>query len=110
MVINLIKDEKGLFVFGPLWFVVLVVIIAFVIGLFKQNTPNRSVNQYNDYKPLDNTINSNICPMCKKSNLGNAKFCVSCGHPISNSELLCNECGAENPFGSNFCQNCGNKL
>ncbi len=58
----MINDEKGLFVFRPWWFVIIVMIISIVAGLFRQqnNVPKKSVNLVNDYIPSENRINAKL--------------------------------------------------
>jgi hypothetical protein len=51
----MINDEKGLFfAFGPWWFVIIVMIIAFVAGLIRQNNASpKNVDAVNDYIPTE---------------------------------------------------------
>ena len=50
------------------------------------------------------------CSNCSAENKENAKFCVSCGEPLtgkSKTKRFCSTCGEEVPIGSNFCISCG---
>ena len=44
------------------------------------------------------------CPNCQTENPANAKFCLNCGHALSQR---CSNCGAELPPGARFCMSCG---
>lgn len=111
---RILKDEKGYFVFGPLWFVVLVMIIAFIASLLKNNnTKNNVTEQVDDYekvrqrnKPLNIT-----CHSCGKSNPKSAKFCNKCGISLNDVHgIFCPECGTENSKKAHFCSECGFKF
>lgn len=47
------------------------------------------------------------CSRCHNANPEGAKFCMSCGNPLT---AVCPECGAELPAEALFCLNCGHKL
>ena len=47
------------------------------------------------------------CPHCQKANPEGAKFCISCGNPVTSS---CSQCGAELPSEARFCPSCGHQL
>jgi hypothetical protein len=111
---NIITDEGGLFVFGPWWFVILIMAVVFIASLFKSNNKsNDSTNQVFDYK---NTRMLNkplriICPHCKMTNLKSAKFCTECGCSLSQRKgIFCPNCGTKNTNESQFCLECGKKL
>jgi predicted amidophosphoribosyltransferase len=113
----MIKDEKGLFfAFGPWWFVIIVMIISIVAGLFKQNnSPKKNVHTINDYIPPEKSVNAqlskNICPQCGKINNRNAKFCIECATPlIKDLKISCPVCGMKNPSEAKYCQECGAKI
>src|SRR6185312_1362219 len=48
-----------------------------------------------------------ICPNCSTVNPENARFCISCGHPLPR---ICAVCGATNPPEARFCNQCGSLL
>ncbi len=48
-----------------------------------------------------------ICPNCSTVNPENARFCISCGHPLPR---ICAVCGAVNPPDARFCNQCGSPL
>ena len=48
-----------------------------------------------------------ICPNCSTVNPENARFCISCGHPLPR---ICAVCGAINPPEARFCNQCGSPL
>ncbi len=82
---GIIKDEMGaFFVFGPWWFVIIVMVFGFVASRFRNNnSKNKNVKQVIDYEPFENSIknkeNYNICLNCGKKNSVTAKFCNGCG-------------------------------
>lgn len=94
---DIIHDEKGwYFVYGPLWFVILVMIIAFIASLLKNNNSDDNVhNQFYDYEKIKSS--NIICPQCGENNPKSAKFCNECG------------CALFEVFGK-FCPNCGAKI
>lgn len=47
------------------------------------------------------------CPSCNASNAEGARFCSTCGKPLT---AVCADCGASNPPGSRFCSTCGKAL
>ena len=47
------------------------------------------------------------CPQCQSANPEGAKFCMSCGGPLSAS---CPECGTQLPGEARFWLNCGHQL
>ena len=49
------------------------------------------------------------CPACGAENDGDAKFCRSCGTPLS-QDRACPVCGAPNPADALYCQNCGTRM
>ncbi len=49
------------------------------------------------------------CPNCGAQLPAGAKFCMSCGNPLSVNKK-CPKCGAELPAGAKFCLNCGEKV
>ena len=75
---DIIQDEEGwYFVYGPLWFVILVMIITIIASPLKNNNSDAAVhNQFPDYEN------------------------------IQTSKIFCPQCGAKNPYYSNFCQKC----
>jgi len=113
----MINDEKGLFfAFGPWWFVIIVMIIAFVAGLIRQNNASpKNVDAVNDYIPTEKSVNNhlsnNICPQCGKINNKDAKFCINCGNPlIEDLKTSCPVCRKKNPADAKYCQECGAKI
>jgi len=52
------------------------------------------------------------CASCNASNTADAKFCKSCGKPLSDSssKMSCPFCQAMIPAGSKFCNECGKKI
>jgi hypothetical protein len=48
-----------------------------------------------------------ICTKCSATILDGAKFCGSCGSPMTSS---CRVCSEPNPLGIRFCQYCGSEL
>src|SRR2546421_10856936 len=44
------------------------------------------------------------CPACDAQNADDARFCASCGRPLT---LACSSCGAELPAVAMFCPSCG---
>jgi membrane protease subunit (stomatin/prohibitin family) len=57
-------------------------------------------------KPL--TAPGIACPACKAANVSGAKFCNGCGKPLSAD--ACPKCNAANPPGAKFCSGCGSPL
>ena len=55
------------------------------------------------------TVNSIYCPNCGTQLPAGAKFCMSCGKPLSLNNK-CPKCGADVPAGAKFCLNCGEKV
>jgi hypothetical protein len=115
MISKLIKDEKGYFVFGPLWFVILVMVIGFIFSAINKNnnTKNRPNIKDMDYNPqnVQSIAESNNCSNCGKNNLGSARFCNTCGANLNDdSNKYCPECGAINSSHAIFCQECGKKI
>lgn len=49
------------------------------------------------------------CPNCGAQLPAGAKFCMSCGQPLS-VKNVCPKCGSELPSGAKFCLNCGEKV
>lgn len=49
----------------------------------------------------------NVCRTCGTANDAEAKFCKSCGKPLT---ITCPMCGEANTRDSNYCDNCGEKL
>ncbi len=47
------------------------------------------------------------CGSCATANPAAARFCISCGHPLSNR---CPKCGTDNPSPARFCLSCGTAL
>ena len=47
------------------------------------------------------------CRLCQHDNRADARFCGSCGHPLS---LKCAACGSDNAPGNRFCDGCGGAL
>ncbi len=47
------------------------------------------------------------CPKCNAANPAGAKFCSSCGGPMSVPMVACPACNAQMPGGSKFCPSCG---
>lgn len=47
------------------------------------------------------------CPKCNAMNQGGAKFCASCGGPMSVPQVACPACKAQIPGGVKFCPSCG---
>jgi len=53
------------------------------------------------------------CPKCGAVNPAGAKFCLSCGSPLTAPQpqgVTCPKCGHVNPPGAKFCLNCGTPL
>jgi hypothetical protein len=46
------------------------------------------------------------CQGCGTANLGDARFCIQCGRPLTKSRK-CPNCNELNDPHANFCQNCG---
>ena len=81
---KILKDEKGgFFVFGPWWFVILVMIIGFVVSILRKNDSKAGVLSrfmiINPFLHWQNMYMDNICPQCGKNNSKSAKFCNGCG-------------------------------
>lgn len=53
---------------------------------------------------------SEKCKNCQKPLPENAKFCPSCGEPVSGQTVVCKNCDTENPAGAKFCKSCGSAL
>ncbi len=113
----MINDEKGFFfAFGPWWFVIIVMIISVIAGLFRQNSvPKKNVNLVNDFIPPEKSTNNElsniICPHCGKINNKSAKFCIKCSNPlIKDLKIPCPVCGTKNPIEAKYCQECGAKI
>ena len=63
-----------------------------------------------------------FCDNCGKENPKGVKFCIYCGHPmtetvqngvVSNNEAsvrYCDNCGCTVPESDEFCNNCGHQL
>jgi class 3 adenylate cyclase len=47
------------------------------------------------------------CPNCQTENPANAKFCLNCGHALTQR---CSNCGTELPAGARFCMACGHPV
>jgi RNA polymerase subunit RPABC4/transcription elongation factor Spt4 len=113
---NFINDENGAFIFGPWWFVILVMVIGFIFSLSRNNNhKTKNTKHIYDYQtntqPSNNLNNDNICPECGKNNFNNAKFCNGCGRSfVDNSDIFCPKCGEKNSKNSRFCQGCGAEL
>ena len=115
---GIINNEKGaFFVFGPWWFVIIVMILGFIFSMSRSNTTkgNTNVNELTDFEPVENstkTMNKdNICPQCGKNNSKSAKFCNGCGsNLIDYIGIFCPECGEKNLMNAKFCQECGKEL
>jgi ribosomal protein L40E len=113
---GIVMDERGLFVFGPWWFVILVMIIGFIFSISKNNkVKNKGAVHVNDYEPVNKPINNlsanNICPHCGKNNSKNAKFCRGCGdNLVDYPGIYCPECGESNSKKAKFCIECEKKL
>ena len=114
----IIVDEKGaFFVFGPWWFVIIVMILGFIFSMSRSNTAkeNINVNQLNDFEPIKNSpktiTKNNVCPQCGKNNSELTKFCKGCGsNLIDYPGIFCPECGERNLLNAKFCQECGKEL
>ena len=115
---GIIKSEQGaFFVFGPWWFVIIVMVLGFIFSMSRSNTvkENTNVNQLNDFEPIENSTKTmtknNVCPQCEKTNSGLAKFCKWCGsNLIDYPGIFCPECGERNFVNAKFCQECGKEL
>ncbi|MBP2046533.1 zinc ribbon domain-containing protein [Methanobacterium aggregans] len=114
---ELITDEKGgFFAFGPWWFVLLIMVIAFIASALSKNdvkeNPPKKIYDYNPTKTLVNPLTLHIiCPKCGNYNSESAKFCTGCGSTlVKNDHLYCSECGAINSLNAKFCQECGKEL
>ena len=114
---GIIKNEKGaFFVFGPWWFVIVVMIIGIIASLLRNNNvKNTGANQINDYEPINSSskpVNAdNICPKCGKNNSELAKFGNGCGSSLTkNLSIYCPRCGESNSNTAKFCQECGKEL
>ncbi len=111
---NIIQDEKGaFFVFGPLWFVILVMIVGFIATSMKNNNGKNNPEKVYDYNP-NNIVNplksSTLCPKCGQNNGESAKFCNNCGSNLLPKNKSCSKCGSINQTNANFCQDCGNRF
>lgn len=54
-----INDEKGGFIFGPLWFVILVMVIGFIFSLFRNNNhKTRNTERVYDYQSTIKSSNN----------------------------------------------------
>ena len=53
-----------------------------------------------------------LCANCGTTNSEGSRFCMSCGHDLSNTlfSMLCANCGTTNSEGSRFCMSCGHDL
>jgi uncharacterized membrane protein YvbJ len=80
-----------MFIFGPLWFVVIVLVIRYLVKL-----SNRE-------KPVVRNIY--YCPKCTAVVNYGTQFCASCGTPIALGR--CSSCGGEVSEGARFCAQCG---
>ena len=87
---GIIRNEIGaFFVFGPLWFVILIMIIGFIFSALKNNNSNNNnhnnemIEDYNPYNTLNSSLESNICSKCGIKNNPSAKFCIGCGSNLS---------------------------
>jgi ribosomal protein L40E len=114
---GIMKDEMGaFFVFGPWWFVIIVMVLGVIVSMFRNNNPkNNNVKQFTDYEPVENSTNTienyNICLNCGKKNSVNAKFCNGCGDSLNaNNYRFCAECGEKNSINAKYCKECGNEL
>ncbi len=110
-----INDEQGAFIFGPWWFVILVMVLGFIFSLFRNNNHktknNKHIYDYQTKIQSQNRLNNNICPECGKNNSNNAKFCNGCGRSfVDNSDMYCPKCGEKNSINSKFCHSCGTEL
>lgn len=54
-------------------------------------------------------LEEKFCPICKKANKKNAKFCSGCGFTF-NAERSCPKCGNKIKPGKKFCSACGAKV
>lgn len=93
---NFVDDERGaFFVFGPLWFVILVVILAFIFGAIRNNSNNSTYRNSSLYPrsraPIKNTSNKSNglllyngiqCLNCLTMNSKDARYCQNCGTRI----------------------------
>ena len=50
------------------------------------------------------------CPKCNASNPQNAKFCSSCGGPMTIAKMVCPACNEQIKADSKFCPSCGANL
>lgn len=57
----------------------------------------------------EKTLEEKYCPVCKKANKKNAKFCLGCGFTF-NEERICPKCGNKIKPGKKFCSACGAKV
>lgn len=57
----------------------------------------------------EKTLEEKYCPVCKKANKKNAKFCLGCGFAF-NEERICPKCGNKIKPGKKFCSACGAKV
>lgn len=48
-----------------------------------------------------------VCPKCKARNADSARFCSSCGNPLS---AVCPKCGQTMALGAKFCPACGESM
>jgi hypothetical protein len=54
-----INDEKGGFIFGPWWFVILVMVIGFIFSLFRNNNhKTRNTERVYDYQSTIKSSNN----------------------------------------------------
>lgn len=57
----------------------------------------------------EKTLEEKYCPVCRKANKKNAKFCLGCGFAF-NEERICPKCGNKIRPGKKFCSACGAKV
>lgn len=73
----------------------------------------QSMTQKNSPKteqiPNEKFLEEKFCPICKKANKKNAKFCSGCGFTF-NEERSCPKCGNKIKPGKKFCSACGAKV
>jgi rRNA maturation endonuclease Nob1 len=50
---------------------------------------------------------SHACPACGEANDADAKFCKSCGKPLTKT---CSACREVNDADATFCDSCGSRL
>jgi uncharacterized membrane protein YvbJ len=80
-----------MFIFGPLWLVVIVTVIYYLVKIGN--------------RPMPVVRNIYYCPKCTAVVNYGTQFCASCGTPIALGR--CSSCGGHLSEGARFCAQCG---